>query len=166
DWLAKETSLPFSLPTEAQWEYAARSGGKFIPYGTITGALEKGTSIPTLADVDKSTGAGDNSIYAPYPVRLYPPNSLGLYQMGDNGYVWTFDWYQPDYYQYSPKENPKGPSGGSEKVVRGLAPGEGLGGALTMERYHRRPGLMSSGDDKSSAVPYTFRCVLNDKSLK
>ncbi|NRB57803.1 MAG: SUMF1/EgtB/PvdO family nonheme iron enzyme [Salinicola sp.] len=166
DWLAKETSLPFSLPTEAQWEYAARSGGKFIPYGTSTGTLEKGTSIPTQADVDKSTSAGDNSIYAPYPVRLYPPNGLGIYQMGDNGYAWVIDWYQSDYYKNSPRKNPQGPSSGNEKVVRGLAPGEGLGGRLTMERYHRKPDLTSSGNDKGTAVPYTFRCVVNVKEIK
>ncbi|KFF48613.1 hypothetical protein GY26_13255 [Gammaproteobacteria bacterium MFB021] len=166
DWLAKETSLPFSLPTEAQWEYAARSGGKFIPYGTSTGTLEKGTSIPTQADVDKSTSAGDNSIYAPYPVRLYSPNGLGIYQMGDNGYAWVIDWYQSDYYQHSPRKNPQGPSSGNEKVVRGLAPGEGLGGRLTMERYHRKPDLIARDGDKETVVPYTFRCVLNGKSLK
>ncbi|WP_422917577.1 formylglycine-generating enzyme family protein [Salinicola tamaricis] len=147
------------LPTEAQWEYAARSGGKLIPYGTSTGTLEKGTSIPTQADVDKSTSAGDNSIYAPYPVRLYPPNGLGIYQMGGNGYAWVIDWYQSDYYQHSPRKNPQGPSSGNEKVVRGLAPGEGLGGRLTMERYHRRPGLMSSGDDKARRCHTLSLCV-------
>ncbi|WP_157958822.1 SUMF1/EgtB/PvdO family nonheme iron enzyme [Salinicola sp. RZ23] len=166
DWLAKETSLPFSLPTEAQWEYAARSGGKFIPYGTSTGTLEKGKSIPTEEDVGKATNAGDLTSAAPYPVKLYPPNPLGLYQMGDNGYSWVVDWYQADYYHDSPKDNPQGPKQGEDKVVRGLPHGEGWGAALTMERYHRKPDLIAADGDKGTAAPYTFRCVLNEKSLR
>ncbi|MAM58347.1 MAG: sulfatase [Salinicola sp.] len=162
DWLAKETSLPFSLPTEAQWEYAARSGGKFIPYGTSTGTLEKGKSIPTEEDVDKATQTGMRSNIAPYPVRLYPPNKLGLYQMGDNGYEWVADWYQPDYYQRSPKQNPKGPDDGSEKVIRGLPHGNGMGGGLAIERYHASPDI----EKNDIAIIYTFRCALNGGSLK
>lgn len=166
DWLAKETALPFSLPTEAQWEYAARSGGKFIPYGTSTGTLAKGESIPTEEDVGKSTNAGDLTSAAPYPVKLYPPNPLGLYQMGDNGYAWILDWYQADYYHDSPENNPQGPKHGEDKVVRGQPHGEGWGGALTMERYHRKPDLIAPDGDKETAAPYTFRCVLNEKSLE
>lgn len=162
EWLAKETSLPFSLPTEAQWEYAARSGGEFIPYGTSTGTLEKGKSIPTSDDVDKATQAGIRSNIAPYPVRLYPPNKLGLYQMGDNGYEWVADWYQPDYYQRSPKQNPKGPDDGGEKVVRGLPHGNGMGGGLTMGRHHAVPDVGGN----NIAIIYTFRCALNDDGLR
>ncbi|MCK0746220.1 formylglycine-generating enzyme family protein [Chromohalobacter nigrandesensis] len=157
DWLAKETSLPFALPTEAQWEYAARSGGKFIPYGTSTGTLEKGKSIPTSDDVDKATQTGMRSNLAPYPVKLYPPNKIGLYQMGDNGYEWVSDWYQADYYQNSPEHNPQGPDEGDEKVVRGLPHGDGWGAGLTMQRYHA-PSKIEKND---TSITYTARCVVN-----
>ena len=161
DWLAKETSLPFSLPTEAQWEYAARSGGKFIPYGTSTGTLEKGKSIPTDEDVGKATHAGDYSGLAPYPVTLYPPNKLGLYQMGDNGYEWVSDWYQADYYARSPLKNPKGPEKGDEKVVRGISHGQGWGGVLTIRRDHVPPKI----GDKYLHSEFSFRCALNSGSM-
>ncbi|MFP5302821.1 SUMF1/EgtB/PvdO family nonheme iron enzyme [Cobetia sp. SIMBA_158] len=155
-WLAEQTSLPFTLPTEAQWEYAARSGGEFIPYGTSTGTLEKGRSIPTSIDVDKATQTGARSNIAPYPVALYPPNKLGIYQMGDNGYEWVSDWYKADYYQHSVKVNPAGPNMGQEKVVRGSPHGDGMGGKLTMERYHAPPDLT----DRAKMI-FTFRCAVN-----
>ncbi|MCM2130782.1 formylglycine-generating enzyme family protein [Larsenimonas rhizosphaerae] len=161
-WLAAETSLPFALPTEAQWEYAARSGGKFIAYGTNTGTLEKGKSIPTTNEVAKTTNAGDFSNLAPYPVDMYPPNPLGLYQMSDNGYEWVSDWYQADYYQSSPEKNPKGPKNGKEKVVRGLPHGDGQGGALTIERYRADPKLES----KNTPITFSFRCTSNSKDIE
>ncbi|MCM2130778.1 formylglycine-generating enzyme family protein [Larsenimonas rhizosphaerae] len=156
-WLADETSLPFALPTEAQWEYAARSGGQFIPYGTSTGTLEKGKSIPTRYDVDKATHTGIRSNLAPYPVTLYPPNKLGFYQMGDNGREWVSDWYQA-----SPEKNPQGPESGNEKVVRGLPRGEGWGGALTIERYHVRPDI----GEYSLHTEYSFRCVVSSEAME
>lgn len=161
-WLAEQTSLPFTLPTEAQWEYAARSGGDFIPYGTSTGTLEKGKSIPTNEEVRAATQAGDFSNLAPYPVDIYAPNSLGLYQMGDNGYEWVSDWYLHDYYKNSPQKNPRGPGEGKEKVVRGLPHGDGWGGSLTMERYHAPVKIA----DNSTPITYTFRCVSNTNSIK
>lgn len=162
DWLADETSLPFALPTEAQWEYAARSGGQFIPYGTSTGTLEEGKSIPTHEDVAKATNNVDYSDMAPYPVTLYPPNALGFYQMGDNGYEWVHDWYQADYYEVSPEHNPEGPENGDERVVRGIANGQGWGGRLTIERYHLRPDI----GDKHSPASFSFRCALNSEAVK
>ncbi|WP_417763942.1 formylglycine-generating enzyme family protein [Shewanella sp.] len=158
-WLAEKTSLPFTLPTEAQWEYAARSGGQFIPYGTSTGTLEKGKSIPTNEEVRGATEAGDSSGLAPYPVDMYPPNPLGLYQMGDNGYEWVLDWYQEDYYDSTIQKNPRGPDEGDEKVVRGISNGQGWGGTLTGERYHAPPKI----GDKFLHTEFSFRCVVSDE---
>ncbi|MDH2420334.1 formylglycine-generating enzyme family protein [Cobetia amphilecti] len=156
-WLAEKTSLPFTLPTEAQWEYAARSGGQFIPYGTSTGTLEKGKSIPTSEEVREATNTGDSSGLAPYPVDMYPPNPIGLYQMGDNGYEWVSDWYLHNYYNNSPQKNPRGPDEGNKKVVRGISPGQDWGGKLTMERYHAPPNI----GDKFLQAEFSFRCVVN-----
>lgn len=158
-WLAEKTSLPFALSTEAQWEYAARSGGQFIPYGTSTGTLEKGKSIPTNDEVRAVTKA--KAWIGPYPVDMYPPNALGLYQMGDNGYEWVSDWYQADYYEKSPEENPKGPDEGDERVVRGISQGQGWGGRLTVERYHAPPEI----GDHFLRAEFSFRCVVNSEII-
>lgn len=164
-WLAQNTSLPFALPTEAQWEYAARSGGQFIPYGTSTGTLDKGESIPTRKDVVEAT---HNNIggAAPYPVKLYPPNSIGLYQMGDNGYEWVYDWYGEGYYERSPTKNPTGPSKGDYKVTRGIGQGEGWGGKLTMERTYHSSSLIMPNGEHETPIPYSFRCVVNSENIK
>ncbi|MDH1523849.1 formylglycine-generating enzyme family protein, partial [Achromobacter mucicolens] len=52
-------------------------------------------------------------------VGSYPPNPIGLYEMGENARSWVNDWYDPQYYQHSPVDNPRGPESGTEKVMRG-----------------------------------------------
>lgn len=75
------------LPTEAEWEYAARSGGKKLQYATSTGDLS-----PELANYDKKVGKTTL-------VGSYPPNALGLYDMAGNVWEWVNDWYDEGYYQ-------------------------------------------------------------------
>ncbi|MBZ9559470.1 MULTISPECIES: SUMF1/EgtB/PvdO family nonheme iron enzyme [unclassified Modicisalibacter] len=117
-WLAEQSGRPYALPTEAQWEYAARSRGKMLPYATDTGLLRPGENYPTREERQKASPANDR--YAPYPVaKKYPPNPLGIYQMGLNGYEWVSDWYGEDYYEHSPTHNPTGPQSGTLKVRRG-----------------------------------------------
>lgn len=104
-WLAEMTGHAFSLPTEAQWEYAARSRGQDYPYATDTGMLKKHKNIGN----GSLTGA----------VGTYPPNPLGLYDMSGNVEEWVKDWFDPDYYARSPEVDPQGPEDGTEKVMRG-----------------------------------------------
>jgi formylglycine-generating enzyme required for sulfatase activity len=95
------------LPTEAEWEYAARSGGKREKYA---GATENPDAYAWY-----SRNSGGKS----HPVGQKEPNGLGLYDMGGNVYEWVSDWSDKNYYRSSPMNNPKGPSGGMSRVMRG-----------------------------------------------
>jgi formylglycine-generating enzyme required for sulfatase activity len=100
-WLATLTKLPFDLPTEAQWEYAARSRGKRMLFATDNGKLEKGRNFP------KEWEYGENE--PPIPdVGTYPPNPAGLYGMSENTGEWVDDWFDEKYYQTSSNKNPTG----------------------------------------------------------
>ncbi len=92
------------LPSEAQWEKAARGGlaGKKFPWGDSVD--EK------LANIN-----GQNTT----PVKSFPANGYGLYDMAGNVWEWAEDWYDPRYYSRSPETDPRGPAGGELKVLRG-----------------------------------------------
>ncbi len=111
--LNRMTSKNFCLPTEAQWEYAARGGNKSKGY--------KYSGSDNLADVavywDNSQNDGDN--HCSSPVKSKSPNELGIYDMSGNVWEWCQDRWKEDYYKESPSNNPSGPSSGSSRVLRG-----------------------------------------------
>ncbi len=107
EWLAECTGKRYRLPTEAEWERAARGGaeGKLFPWGD-----EPPQSRPDYAHRWQS---------GPEPVRQSPPNAYGLFEMCENVHEWCSDWCQPDYYSVSPERNPPGPDAGDRKSSRG-----------------------------------------------
>lgn len=98
----------YRLPTEAEWEYAAKGGN-----------LSKGYKYSGSNNVDEVSWFQDNSGNRPQKVGLKKPNELGIYDMSGNVFELCWDWYHEYYYEISPINNPKGPSRGQERVYRG-----------------------------------------------
>ncbi len=183
-WLAEITDLPFYLPTEAQWEYAARSRGQFLMVATNDGTY-KATNVSSTEDdgprginvsssmdrLDFAKKMGWNTRYlTPLPVDMFPPNPLGLYSMSDNGEEWVKDWYDPEYYKYSPMIDPQGPDkpvfknhlGREVKVVRGQSSADpGWGGGINVHRKAAEPHGYVDETTSIFLSSKTARCVLN-----
>lgn len=100
-----------SLPTEAQWEYAARSGGMSVRYPTGDEVDHTTANLSRKGKKDKWEKTS--------PVGKFPPNYLGLYDMAGNVYEWCNDYYKSDYYELSNSIEPQGPATSMFKILRG-----------------------------------------------
>jgi formylglycine-generating enzyme required for sulfatase activity len=106
------------LPTEAEWEFAARGGN--LSRGTLYSGSNTADSVAWYED--NSDSEGNSNLFQGHgtmKVGLKKANELGLYDMSGNVAEWCHDWYAADYYSHSPAENPQGPAGGSSRILRG-----------------------------------------------
>lgn len=167
-WLGQQLNLPTDMPTEAQWEYAARNRGQYWMVATDNGRMELGRNAWTFDQRVEYAEKHDLTELEPsLPLGHFPANPLGLYDMMTEGQEWVLDWYAKDYYAKSPEVNPKGPEKGTHKVLRSSRGGSGdnliMGDGLSITRRLRLPDR--SKDPKSDfpnpGYGTTSRCVVN-----
>ncbi|MBN2474384.1 MAG: formylglycine-generating enzyme family protein [Pirellulales bacterium] len=140
------------LPTEAQWEYGARAGLRDADYPWGREELIDGRYQANYWQHDDKPAADGYAWLA--PVRSYPPNRFGLYDVAGNVWEWCADWYGEDYYRDSRRENPPGPEKGQLKVQRG-------GSWLSPENFRLGHHVSARGKrlPEETSQHIGFRCV-------
>ena len=125
----KAAKRRYGLPTEAQWEHACRAG--------TTTRWYSGDDEARLGDV---AWFNENAGGQTHPVGQKRANAWGLYDMHGNVWEWCQDWYNAYYYKESPMDDPAGPPGGSDRVLRGGGWGYPARDCRSADRYHYVPG--------------------------
>ncbi|WP_240638645.1 formylglycine-generating enzyme family protein [Microbacterium sp. ABRD28] len=143
------------LPSEAEWEFAARGGQEAarFPWGDaeVDDAGWRANIFQGEFPVDN---AGTDGFLTTAPVRTFSPNGWGLWQCVGNVWEWCADWYDPGYYDISPRRDPRGPAGGRTRVIRG---GSYLCHPSYCDRY--RNAARSANTPDSSTGNTGFRTV-------
>lgn len=137
--LSEATGKKFVLPTEAQWEYAARGGNKSQHY-----------KYAGSDDIDDVAWYKGNSFNGTHPVGMRKANELGCYDMSGNVMEWCSDWY--DIYDINDTDNPQGPADGSSRIHRG--------GSWYWDAWNLRVSIRASDPDDGRFFDVGFRVVL------
>ena len=141
--LSELTGRTYLLPTEAQWEFAARGGNQSQGY--------RYSGSNTISDVAWYVSNSSNTTHS---VKQKQPNELGLYDMSGNVWEWCSDWYNSSYYSSSSQTNPTGPSSGSNRVLRGGGWRSYAGGCRVAYRYDFNPS-----DSYNYGVGFRLVCI-------
>ena len=130
--LNDKTSFDFRLPTEAEWEFAARGGN-----------LSRGYEYAGSNDYKAVAWYDSNSKGKPRQVGMKDSNEYGLYDMSGNILEWCQDYYDENYYKYSPANNPKGPITGTYRVLKGGSWSFDYGNCQPAYRFYHSPEMPS-----------------------
>jgi formylglycine-generating enzyme required for sulfatase activity len=155
------------LPTEAEWEYAARGGLTQQPFAWGD-AFRPGGKIManTFQGRFPNRNAKEDGWALTSPVRAFPANGFGLYDVAGNVWQWCSDWYRPDYYASSPGKNPQGPPDSHDPAEPGIPKRVQRGGSfLCSDQYCSRymPGGRGKGAIDTGTSHVGFRCVVSAK---